>query len=129
MLKNFPCGHQGKGQYCHRCQQEEKEKRSMEYRRQEWINRLKSSPVKVDHLPRGVAEKALDIFDKLKRGESYHDVGGKRLSSMKWGDIISIPIFRKYRIVCREVEGELKYIEVIVHAKYDIRIAAGGWGR
>jgi len=129
MLKEFPCGHHGKGQYCHRCLQEEKEKRSMEYRRQEWINRLKSSPVKLDHLPKEVAEKALNIIDELRVGKSYHDIGGKRLSSMKWGNIISIPLARKYRIVCREVGGELKYLEVIIHGTYDRRISVGGWGK
>jgi len=98
--KTFPCGHIGKGQYCHRCAQEETQKRKVAQAKSNWDDRLKSSPVQLDHLPKDVAEKALQVVTELADGKTYLDFKGKRMVTLGQRQVISIPVGRRYRLIC-----------------------------
>jgi hypothetical protein len=124
MNKTFPCGHQGKGQYCHRCKQKEDQKQAAAQERAAWNEKLSAAPIRLDHLPRDVVERVLEVLQGLQQGKW---AGGKRLTKMGQRVIISIPIGWKYRLICKEKEGRLECLEVITHETYNQRLASGGW--
>lgn len=126
--KTFACGHRGRGQYCHRCRQEEQQKEEARHQKRARAHHLASAPVPLDHLPEKVALKALKIMRMIESGSPYTDFRGKRLRTMGLRHIISIPVGWSYRLICRETEGRLRFVEVISHETYNTRIDAGGWG-
>ena len=125
--KTFACGHIGKGKYCHRCAQEESRKRQVAQAKSDWDDRLATSPVPLAHLPKHVAEKALEVMENLQKGKTYQELNGKRLVTMRQRHVISVPIGRRYRLICDDESGPLKYIEVISHEEYNNRLSSGGW--
>lgn len=74
-----------------------------------------------------VAEKALQIMEDLGNGGSYLDFKGKRLVAMGQREVISVPIGQRYRLICIEQNGELRYLEVLSHEEYNNRLKSGGW--
>lgn len=124
---SFPCGHRGKGQFCHRCKEEERRKQEARQRKAEWNDRLSSAPVHLDHLPEDIAERVLQVVQELKLGKTYMSLNGKRLVAMGQRDVISIPIGRRYRMICKEKEGAFECVEVITHETYNHRLSSGGW--
>lgn len=138
--KTFPCGHSGKGQFCHRCAQAEKERAQAAQQRaeqrveaalkkQDWQAQLAQSPVPLGHVPKVVAERALQVMQALATGQSYLDFQGKRLIAMNRREMVSVPLPQYYRLVCREQDGHLQFVEVIPHEEYNTRLFHGGWGK
>lgn len=125
--KTFKCGHIGKGQYCHRCVQEENQKRKAAQAKSEWNDQLSTSPIQLDHLPKKVAKKALFVIMNLKKGKSIQYLRGKRMVTIGQRQVISIPIGIHYRLICCDKNGSLAYIEVITHEEYNNRLSSGGW--
>ena len=125
--KTFPCGHKGKGQYCHRCEQNEVAKKVRQKKEDMWNERLRLSPVEITHLPRKVAEKVMNVIDGLLDGRSYHEFNGKRLVTMGQREVIRIPIGWNYRLICRANSGGMEFVEVITHEEYHNRLSSGGW--
>ena len=136
--KTFPCGHTGKGQFCHRCKQADAQRQAASAarqaadmvrseQRQQWQERLENAPVALKHLPRNAQEKCLQVVDKLQHGTSYMELQGKRLSPMNQREIISIPLGWSFRLICREAAGQLEFVEAISHETYNNRLASGGW--
>ncbi|PIR83885.1 hypothetical protein COU18_01880 [Candidatus Kaiserbacteria bacterium CG10_big_fil_rev_8_21_14_0_10_51_14] len=125
--KTFRCGHRGKGQVCHRCQQEARQRQANAQTMAKWNEKVFSAPVRVDHLPKEIAEKTLQIIAELKDGKPYLDFKGKRMVVMGQRDVISIPIGKRYRLICRDLDGVFEYVEVITHETYNNRLTAGGW--
>jgi hypothetical protein len=124
---NFPCGHRGKGRYCHRCACEAEIAKRRDQAKSEWKSRLSSAPIPLGHLPADVADKTLGVIAELERGASYLDYLGKRLKTMGRRDIISIRIGRRHRLICRESNGSLEFVEALTHEEYNSRLASGGW--
>ena len=125
--KQFTCGHIGKGQYCHRCEAEELQHQKELLAKRNWEAKLSSSPVPLEGFPRAVAEKTLSIVDALERGQSHFDFRGKRFVSMGQRSIISIPVGRRYRLICEDQGDRLHYKELITHETYNNRLSSGGW--
>ncbi|MFZ3300788.1 MAG: hypothetical protein WA344_22460 [Ralstonia pickettii] len=132
--KTFACGHIGKGQFCHRCAQLAQEnaakiQRSADdaLKKQHWQSQLNSAPVPLNHLPKEIARKALQVFAALAGDKTYLDVKGKRLAAMGLRQIVSIPLGLSHRLVCREEAGKLSYLEALTHEEYNNRLAAGTW--
>ena len=123
----FPCGHTGRGRYCHRCQQEKQEKQKVTQAKEEWREQLASSPIPLVDLPPAVATRAFDIITELKAGAPYRSFKGKRMVTIGQREIISVPVGRRYRLVCREVDGLLEFLEIISHEEYNNRLSARGW--
>ncbi len=42
-------------------------------------------------------------------------------------EVISIPIGKRYRLICLEQNGEMRYLEVLSHEQYNNRLKSGGW--
>lgn len=127
MKKTFPCGHVGKGQYCHRCAQEKAAAEKVIQAKNSWNERLAAAPVELGHLPRKAAEKALGIIAGLRQGKPYLDYKGKRLVKMGQREMISIPVGWSYRLVCRAKNGEWEDLDVVTHEDYNNCLASGGW--
>lgn len=134
MNKTFACGHSGKGQFCHRCAQADKEKaaklqqqQAAALKKQGWQAQINAAPIPLNHLPKDISSKALQVMEALNGGKPYLEFKGKRLAAMGLRHIISIPLGLSHRLVCREENGTLMYLEAIPHEEYNNRLATGGW--
>ncbi len=126
--KKFPCGHRGRGQYCHRCHEEERKRAEKRAEQAAWENLLEGAPIPLSHLPKNVAKKTYRVIRMIESGSPYMDFVGKRLTTMGQREIISIPIGWSHRLICREeAGGRLAFVEVITHETYNTRLSSGGW--
>lgn len=133
MKKSFPCGHVGKGRFCHRCIQEAqsqltssetrathnnaKSLESFEARTSRAAAR-KSDKVDLsalDHLP-SMLVKARTIIDQVMQGVSHASFGGKRLASTG-NEAVSVPVGHRYRLIF--VGRPLRPLELLSHESYN----------
>ena len=90
--KNFVCGHQGQGQFCHRCAQEQE----ATVRKSTWKAAFDQDAVDLRILPtQALVHKARYILAQIAHGRPYTDFRGKRLNHDR--AVISVPISRDYR--------------------------------
>jgi hypothetical protein len=127
--RSFPCGHSGKGQYCHRCKQEEVDAAKkaqakaseVEERRadkQAWEATFAADAIDLRVLQtRERVTKARDLLQRLASGEPYTSLGGKRWESDR--NIVSIPIGWGYRLVLRDDRGQLRPLACMTHEAYN----------
>ena len=130
--KLFKCGHRGKGQYCHRCQQSKtererklKKERAIQERKEkarEQSQFLKDKGIIFDAngTPQNVIEKAWQIVKKISEGISPFHLKGKKLKQGK--NLISIPIGRNYRLLCLETLSSYKPFHLLTHENYNKKI-------
>lgn len=111
MKKTFPCGHKGKGAYCHRCADEmkarERAQAANDYlaqkRQESRATRVAQKHLDVidlsalDHLP-ALQESARRIIQGIRDGQDYRTFQGKLLVCIG-RQVISIPVGRKYRLL------------------------------
>ncbi|MBD2043972.1 hypothetical protein [Microcoleus sp. FACHB-672] len=123
--KTFLCGHQGYGQVCHRCAQvrtaREKHDRARaekQERKQEWEASFAEDPIDLRNLPDHVVVKARAIIAGLMTCRNYREFGGKRLRHDRF--IISIPVTRNYRMLCRDCGTFLVPEKVLSHEEYNV---------
>ena len=127
--RSFSCGHQGKGQYCHRCQQaaasairREQDGASQLARRQAereaWEASFAADPIDLRDLQtRERVLKARELLRRLASGEPYAGLGGKRWESER--SIISVPVGRGHRLVLRDEGGRLRPLACMTHEAYN----------
>ena len=127
--RGFPCGHQGKGQYCHRCRQEaehttrrEQDSASQLAQRQAerlaWEASFVDDPIDLRDLQtRERVLKARELLRRLAAGEPYVGLGGKRWESER--SIISVPVGRGHRLVLRDEGGRLRPLACMTHEAYN----------
>ena len=127
--KTFPCGHKGKGSFCHSCRAEEisKEQQAARARgtdepdgtdKEAWKRRFASDPIPLTHLPnKGLVRRARTILAEIGRGAPWHQFNGKRLQHDR--TIISVPLGRRYRIIFRADSGTPVPVEVMSHESYN----------
>jgi len=127
--RGFPCGHQGKGQYCHRCQQAAADAARHEQHsaaqlarrqaeRQVWEASFAADPIDLRDLQtRERVLKARELLRRLAAGEPYTGLGGKRWESER--SIISIPVGRGHRLVLRDEGGRLRPLACMTHEAYN----------
>jgi hypothetical protein len=123
--KTFSCGHVGKGQHCHRCEQEDEKRKEAQQRRmvqqqqqQAWRQTFDNDPINLRHLPQRVlVERARAIIAAVKSGVGYHEFDGKKLRQND--AIISIPLNYSYRLIFRRVGKRLEPLECLSHEAYN----------
>lgn len=116
--KIFPCGHKGYGQVCHRCQQEMAQLIEKQQQKSQWEATFEDDPIDLRILPKNVVLKARQIIDALQNSHNYRDFHGKRLRHDRM--VISIPVTRNYRLLCRD-QGSLIVPEAVVsHEDYNV---------
>lgn len=123
--KTFECGHQGYGQICHRCAQTrtqrdkaDQARAEKKQKKQEWEAAFAQDPIDLRDLPDHVVVKARTIIAGLMTNSNYRDFGGKRLRHNRF--IISIPVTRNYRMLCRDCGSFLIPEEVLSHEEYNV---------
>lgn len=124
--KTFPCGHKGKGSFCHQCRVEKSRQEQAqagasepaEDDKEAWRRRFASDPIPLAHLPnRGLVRRARTILAEIGKGAPWHQFNGKRLQHDR--TIISVPLGRRYRIIFRADTGTPVPVEVLSHEAYN----------
>jgi len=116
--KRFSCGHQGYGQVCHKCQQKQAERLRRQRQRQAWKESFQYDPIDLRSFPKNVVIKTRKIISQLRQDNNYWRFKGKRLHHNRF--IISIPINRSYRLICRDQGSYLVPEEVVSHQDYNV---------
>ncbi len=137
MRQRFPCGHLGKGQFCHRCAQESGQKREQQSRAHTTTQQRRADdralravvPVATDGIPRPIVVHLARAIQRLDSGASYTDLLGKRLMHLGTREIVSVPLGRRYRLLLRQRGSERQYLEVLSHEAYNHRITSGRFGK
>ena len=126
--KTYPCGHTGKGSFCHQCRAEKSRQEQLaaqaedeepdENDKQAWRRRFEADPINLAHLPnKGLVRRARTILKEIDRGAPWHQFNGKRLQHDR--TIISVPLGRRYRIIFRADSGTPVPVEVLSHENYN----------
>ncbi|BAC09421.1 DUF7682 family zinc-binding protein [Thermosynechococcus vestitus] len=124
--KQFPCGHQGYGQVCHRCAQlaeakalEAAQREQARLARQEWQASFASDVVELRGLPKGIVLKARQVIAQLLAGADYRQFKGKRLNHDR--RVISIPLSYDYRLICYDTGDRIEPRSVLSHEEYNVK--------
>lgn len=116
--KKFPCGHRGYGQICHRCAQKQENVARKKEEKQQWEATFEEDPIDLSALPKNVVIKARKIMTGIAEENDYRAFRGKRLRHDR--SIVSIPVTRNYRLICRD-RGSLLVPEVVIsHEDYNV---------
>ncbi len=116
--KLFPCGHRGQGQVCHRCAQEAEARTERQSEKAHWAASFREDVIDLTHLPKNVVLKARQIINGLQEQQDYRRYKGKRLRHNRF--VISIPVTRHYRLLCRD-HGSLVVPEAVIsHEDYNV---------
>ena len=86
--------------------------------RNAWEESFRNDPINLKELPKNVVLKARQIIQGLACQKNYRDFHGKRLRHDRF--IVSIPVTRNYRLLCRDHGGHLMPEVVISHADYNV---------
>lgn len=120
--KKFPCGHSGRGQYCHRCETSKKPKETEKdaAAKAEWKALFEEDVIDLRLLPTQASTvKARKILTDIENGVPYTRYYGKRLNHDR--SIISVPVNRDYRILFRDEGGRLLPLRVLSHEDYNTK--------
>ena len=127
--RTYPCGHTGKGRFCHTCVQQAKAQEAEKPESSEdglskkdaklaWRETFADDPIPLAHLPnKGLVRRARLILQEIDRGAPWHQFNGKRLQHDR--NVISIPLGRRYRILFRTDDGAPRPVEVLSHENYN----------
>ena len=116
--KSFPCGHKGFGKVCHRCVQAKAVLNQKLELKRDWEASFKQDLVDLRNLPKNVVIKSRRIIQQLSKEPNYRIFHGKRLRHNRF--VISIPINRNYRLLCRDRGRFLSPEAVISHEDYNV---------
>jgi hypothetical protein len=86
--------------------------------KQAWEESFDNDPIDLRNLPDHVVVKARLIIAGLTTCKNYREFGGKRLRHNRF--IISIPVTRNYRMLCRDCGNFLVPQQVLSHEEYNV---------
>ena len=115
---NFPCGHKGYGQKCHRCAEEHKVSQEKQNKKNTWKETFNKDPINLRPFPKNVVLNARQILQGLANQEDYRNFHGKRLRHDRF--IMSIPVTRHYRLIYRDHGSFLTPEAVVSHEDYNV---------
>jgi hypothetical protein len=122
MKRTFPCGHTGKGQFCHTCAAVEKSKHSQKLEREE-TRAAKQRAAEEDHVDLSIVKhlsavqrQARQILRRVRAGEHPFSLNGKLLRSTA-GQVISVPVGRSYRLLFDA--PTLEPLQLLSHETYN----------
>ena len=121
--KQFDCGHRGFGQICHRCVQTNAINEQKRKLKQDWETSFERDLIDLRNLPKNVVLKSRRIIGQLEKKSDYRAFRGKRLRHNRF--VISIPINRNYRLLCRDRGCFLSPEAVVSHEDYNV-VKPGG---
>ena len=136
MRKTFPCGHKGKGLYCHRCKAESEAKKKAKaeapknkahLERKHMLAQAASEfGADLNKLPHTrLIQKAIQIMGRVHTGEHFCVIGGKVLKySRKMSRrLVVFSLDMDYRLIYEEDTRthSLRLIGVVSHEEYNAR--------
>lgn len=116
--KRFDCGHIGYGKECHKCSQKQALWEQKKIQKNAWEQTFANDPIDLTTLPKNVVLKARQIIRNIQNHSSYTNFRGKRLRHDRL--IVSIPVTRNYRLICRDMGQNLVPEAVISHEDYNV---------
>lgn len=116
--KLFPCGHRGQGQICHRCAQAARDQTQRQSEKQQWEATFAHDVIDLTQFPKAVVLKARQIIAGLQSRENYRTYRGKRLRHNRV--VISIPVTRHYRLLCRDLGSGIVPEALVSHEDYNV---------
>ncbi len=116
--KKFACGHSGYGQVCHRCEQNQSLREQKRREKNAWQETFYNDPIDLSSLPKNVVLKARQIIKHIQNQTCYTNFRGKRLRHDRF--IISIPVTRNYRLICRDYGSFVAPEAVVSHEDYNV---------
>ncbi len=87
-------------------------------RKLEWEAAFDRDPIDLRNLPRNVVIKSRRIIEGLQIRSDYRQFHGKRLRYDRF--VISIPVTRNYRLICRDCGNLLVPEAVVSHEDYNV---------
>ena len=118
--KTFPCGHKGKGQYCHRCEQVSRRRQQRRAEQQRWAQQFANDPINLRRLPqRSLINKARAIIAAIAAGQSHTAFKGKRLNHDR--TVISVPVNRDYRLIYYDTGAGFELKDLMTHEEYNVK--------
>jgi len=128
--KRFPCGHLGKGKYCHACRAAEiaaekaaeskatdKKKKALS----EAASRLRAMGVTgYEGKPAGVVSRAADLAAGVLDGRMFGELRARRLVDKR--HVVAIPVGRNHRLLCIDAGDAILPKELLTHEAYNGRI-------
>ncbi|MBD2394463.1 hypothetical protein H6G11_09375 [Cyanobacterium aponinum FACHB-4101] len=116
--KKFACGHSGYGKVCHRCEQKNSFREQKRREKNAWQETFCNDPIDLSSLPKNVVLKARQIIKHIQNQTCYTNFRGKRLRHDRF--IISIPVTRNYRLICRDYGSFVAPEAVVSHEDYNV---------
>lgn len=119
--KRFPCGHLGKGRFCHGCAQDQhadevRPDDSAEARA--WKATFEADVIDLHAIRQyRLMEKARVIIAAMTAGAAHTEFRGKRLQVSR--AVISIPVGQSYRLLYRDGAAGLKPLFLVSHERYN----------
>jgi hypothetical protein len=116
--KKFACGHVGYGKNCHKCLQQQAVRNQKIQEKNSWKDSFTHDVIDLSCLPKNVVLKARQIIRDMQNNTCYTYFRGKRLRHDRF--IISIPVTKHYRLLCRD-NGSFVIPEAIIsHEDYNV---------
>jgi hypothetical protein len=122
--KMFPCGHQGRGKVCIRCKQEDEAARQKTQEQEKrlkqkalWNASFEQDVINLRGLPKHVVLKARRICRDLAKRKHFKHLGGSRFKFDR--TVIRIPVGGRYRMLCRDEDGQVVPWQVMSHEAYN----------
>ncbi len=116
--KTFPCGHTGYGQFCHACAEMVRKSEEARSKREAWESEFESDPINLRGFPKRIVLKARQVLARLAGGETWGALGGKLLRYDR--TLISIPVTRDYRLLCRYTAATITPLRLESHEDYNV---------
>lgn len=83
-----------------------------------WQETFCNDPIDLSSLPKNVVLKARQIIKHIQNQTCYTNFRGKRLRHDRF--IISIPVTRNYRLICRDYGSFVAPEAVVSHEDYNV---------
>ena len=117
--KKFSCGHTGYGKKCHKCMQKQNIREQKNREKNAWKDTFADDLIDLSCLPKNVVLKTRKIIRNMVENKiSYTSFRGKRLRHDR--SIISIPVNRDYRLICKDMGGYVAPEAVVSHEDYNV---------
>ena len=116
--KLLSCEQNGSICYCPLLAAKEGNLAQRQQQRNAWESSFSHDPINLRELPKNVVLKARQIIQGLASQKNYREFHGKRLRHDR--AVVSIPVTRNYRLLCRDYGNYLMPFAVISHADYNV---------
>ena len=122
MRKRYPCGHRGRGQYCHRCAQERDDMSARTAAREGKLALAELLCVPATDFPDKILRRAAAIHQEVAAQGllALRRRGAKKILSLD--NVLSVPVGHHHRLLFVVDHDFPRYLELLTHEQYDRRL-------